>query len=61
MQTWEDVQGRKATLQRESVAELSKEQQDILVKVLELEWEFRHLKTPDVRKPLRNFIQQVYK
>jgi hypothetical protein len=61
MDTWEDVQGKKAAMQKEALAALDPHEREILAKVLELEWENRHLKTPDVRKQLRNFIQQVLK
>jgi hypothetical protein len=61
MNQWEEVQRKKADMQRRAVAELGEQEQEILQKVLELEWDNRHLKTPDIRKTLRNFIQQVCK
>jgi hypothetical protein len=61
MESWEDVQAKKSQMQKEAVAPLDKAQKEILAKVLELEWENRHLKTPDIRTQLRNFIQQVVK
>lgn len=61
MDSWEDVQAKKSQMQKEAIAPLDKAQKEILAKVLELEWENRHLKTPDVRGPLKNFIQQVVK
>ncbi len=61
MSDWEDVQTRKAEMQKKAVAALSATERELLAKVLEMEWENRHLKTPDIRKPLRNFIQQVSK
>lgn len=48
-------------MRKEAVATLSKEEKEILVKILDLEWENRHMKTPDIKKPLRTFIQQVVK
>ena len=59
MNTWDDVKAKKAQMRKEAVATLSNEEKEILVKVLELEWENRHLKTPDIKKPLRNYVQQV--
>lgn len=59
MATWKDVQEKKAQMRKDAVATLSPEVKEILMKVFELEWDNRHLKTPDVRKPLRNFIRQV--
>jgi len=61
MNTWEDVQTKKAEMRREAVSTLSKEEKEILVKILDLEWENRHMKTPDIKKQLRTFIQQVVK
>ncbi len=61
MTDWEDVQTRKAEMQKKAVATLSPQEREVLAKVLELEWENRHLKTPEVRTPLRNFITQVCK
>lgn len=61
MNTWEDVQTKKAEMRKEAVAMLSKEEKEILVKILDLEWENRHMKTPDIKKQLRTFIQQVVK
>ena len=61
MTTWEDVQGKKAELLQKIVTSLELGEQEILQKVLELEWENRHLKAPDIRKTLRTFIQQVCK
>jgi hypothetical protein len=59
MSTWKDVQVKKAEMRKEAIAQLSDQEKEVLMKVLELEWENRHLKTPDVRRPLRNFIKQV--
>ena len=61
MNDWEDIQTRKAEMQKKAVASLTTSEREILAKVLELEWENRHLKTPDIRRTLRNFIQQVCK
>jgi hypothetical protein len=61
MTDWEDVQTRKAEMQKKAIAALSSVDREILTKVLELEWDNRHLKTPDVRKTLRNFIHQACK
>jgi hypothetical protein len=61
MNNWEDVQARKAEMQKKAVASLLSSDREVLAKVLELEWENRHLKTPDIRRTLRNFIQQVCK
>lgn len=58
---WHEVQKRKAEMRVKALAELSNEEKDILSKVLELEWENRHLKTPEIRQPLRSFIDQVVK
>ncbi len=59
MSGWQDVQAKKAQMRKETIEELSDEEKDILVKVLELQWENRHLKSPGLRRPLRNFIKQV--
>ena len=61
MSDWEDVLRKKAEMQKKAIATLEPAEQEVLVKVLELEWKNRDLKTPDVRRPLRNFIQQVIK
>lgn len=61
MQDWEDVQARKTEMQKKAIASLTTNDREILAKVLELEWENRHLKTPDIRRSLRNYIQQVCK
>ena len=61
MTDWEDVQARKTEMQKQAVAALTTADREILTKILELEWENRHLKTPDIRRTLRNFIQQVCK
>jgi len=59
MNTWEDVQKKKALMRKEAISSLSDEEKEILMKALDLEWENRHLKTPDIRRTLRNFIKQV--
>ena len=59
MNSWEDVQKKKIQMRKEAIASLTDEEKEILVKVLDLEWENRHLKTPDIRRTLRNFIKQV--
>ena len=51
--------GRKLTRSGNGLASVL--DRELLAKVLELEWENRHLKTPDIRRTLRNFIQQVCK
>lgn len=61
MDNWEDVQRKKADMQRQAIAELSPQEREILQEVLRLEWQDRHLKTSDIRRPLRNYIQQVLK
>lgn len=61
MHTWQDVKEKKAEMRKQAVATLSSEEQEILMKALELEWENRHLKSPDIKHPLRNFVQQVIK
>ena len=63
MDIWEDVQKKKAEMQKAAVSALSAEEREVLLKALELEWDNRHLKTPGVKVkgPLRNFIQQVIK
>ena len=61
MNSWEDVQAKKAQMRKEAVSILGEEEKEILVKVLELEWENRHMKTPDIKKKLRTFITQVVK
>lgn len=58
MHTWEDVKRKKAEMRTEAVSTLTDNEKTILMKVLELEWENRHLKTPDIRRPLRTFITQ---
>ncbi len=59
METWEDIQGKKAQLLKDSVAELDQGERDILSKALALEWENRNLRPSEFSKQLRNFIQQV--
>ena len=65
MPSWEDVQTRKVEMQNEAVASLSKEERDILRRVLELEMDNRHLAhsaaASEIRKSLRNFIVQEFK
>jgi hypothetical protein len=61
MDAWEDVQGKKARMQKEVVDTLDDAEKAILSKVLELEWRDRHLTTQDVRTPLRTFITQEVK
>ena len=65
MPSWEDVQTRKVEMQNEAVATLSKEEKDILRRVLELEMENRHLAhtavASEIRKSLKNFIVQEFK
>jgi hypothetical protein len=65
MPSWEDVQTRKVEMQNEAVASLSKEEKDILRRVLELEMENRHLAhtaaASEIRKSLKNFIVQEFK
>jgi len=61
MSDWEDVQAKKSEMQKKALAALSASEREILAKVLQMEWEKRDLKTPDIRKPLRTFIQQVTK
>lgn len=59
MNNWKDVQAKKSQMRQEAIADLSADEKAILMKALELEWENRHLKSPDVHRPLRNFIKQV--
>ena len=65
MSSWEDVQARKVEMQNEAVSSLSKEEKDILRRVLELEMENRSLAhtaaASEIRKTLRNFIVQEFK
>lgn len=61
MNDWEDVQTRKSEMQKKALATLTPSDREILAKVLELEWENRLLKTPDIRRTLRNFIHQECK
>ncbi len=65
MSSWEDVQTRKVEMQNEAVASLSKEEREILRRVLELEMDNRHLThsaaASEIRKSLRNFIVQEFK
>nr|WP_143548178.1 hypothetical protein [Rhodopirellula sp. SM50] len=58
MNTWEDVKRKKAEMRTAAVSTLTENEKSILMKVLELEWENRHLKTPDIRRPLRTYIAQ---
>jgi hypothetical protein len=52
-------------MQKEAVSSLEKEEYEILRRVLELEWENRHLAhsaaASEIRKTLRNFIVQEFK
>lgn len=59
MHSWEDVQKRKIELQQEIVRGLDEPEKEILGHVIKLESENRHLRTPDVQKKIKNFIQQV--
>jgi hypothetical protein len=65
MPNWEEVQTRKAEMQKEAVSSLEKEEYEILRRVLELEWDNRHLAhsaaASEIRKTLRNFIIQEFK
>jgi hypothetical protein len=61
MKSWQDIKKKKADMQKDALAKLSDGEKSILAKVLELEWENRHLKTPDIRRPLRTFITQEIK
>ena len=61
MHTWEEIKKKKAEMRKEAVATLTESEKEILMKVLELEWENRHLKTPDIRRPLRTFVTQAIK
>jgi hypothetical protein len=65
MPSWEEVQARKVEMQKEAVSTLEKEEYEVLRRVLELEWESRHLAhsaaASEVRKTLRNFIIQEFK
>lgn len=65
MPSWEEVQARKVKMQQEAVSTLEKEEYQVLRRVLELEWESRHLAhsaaASEVRKTLRNFIIQEFK
>ena len=58
---WQDVQKRKAEMRARTLSQLSDAEKEVLSKVLELEWENRHLKTPEIKQPLKNFIDQVVK
>jgi len=61
MQTWDEIKKKKAEMRKAAIATLSDSETEILMKVLDLEWENRHLKTPDIRRPLRTFIAQAIK
>lgn len=63
MDGWEDVQDRKRLMLVEVVNPLGPEERSILAKVLDLEKQFRTMKTPGhlVTDPLRKFIQQEIK
>ena len=65
MASWEDVQARKVEMQKSSMASLSKQEREILVCILELELEFRHLTHTaaafEIRKKLKNAIVQEFK
>ena len=61
MSDWKAALQKKDAMQKKAISSLEPAEQEILIKVLEMEWENRHLKTPDVRRPLRQFIQQVIK
>lgn len=58
MNTWEDVQRKKAEMRSQAISALTQNEISILMKVLEFEWENRHLKSPDLRRSLRTFIMQ---
>ena len=61
LNTKSQITVRRFTMQKEALTALDPHEREILAKVLEIEWENRHLKTPDVRRQLRNFIHQVLK
>lgn len=63
MDNWADIKAKKAKMRKEAVADLTDGEKEILMKVLELEWEHRDKKSSGlfVQKPLRAFIQQVIK
>lgn len=65
MPSWEEVQARKIEMQKEAVSSLSKEEYEILRRVLELELQNRPLAhsavASEIRKTLRNFIVQEFK
>ncbi len=65
MPNWEEVQERKIEMQKDAVSSLGKEEYEVLRRVLELEWENRHLAhsaaASEIRKTLRNFIIQEFK
>ncbi len=65
MPNWEEVQARKVQMQKEAVATLEKEEYEVLRRILELEWDSRHLAhsaaASEIRRTLRNFINQEVK
>lgn len=58
MNTWQDVQRKKTEMRSQAVSTLTQNEISVLMKVLEFEWENRHLKSPDFRRSLRAFIIQ---
>lgn len=58
---WQEVQKRKAEMSAKAIAGLSDAEKEVLSKVLELEWDSRHLKTAEIKQPLKSFIDQVVK
>ena len=65
MPSWEEVQERKVEMQKEAVSSLEKEEYEVLRRILELEWDNRHLAhsaaASEIRKALRNHIVQEFK
>ena len=51
MSDWEAVLQRKAEMQKKAISSLQPAEQEIVVKVLELEWKDRDLKTPTCDAP----------
>lgn len=65
MNTWENVKSKKAEMRKAAVAALSEEETELLVRVLELEWENRNLNLKsqgsDIAGKIRTLVQQVVK
>ncbi len=59
MTDWAEVRDQKKQMLKQCFASLSEPEQKILLEVLRLEIANRHLNSPRVRQPLREYVEQV--